>query len=136
MSSIARNRGLFARLRRKAGRLKRQIWALHLAMGDPETPPLARLIIIVTIAYAVSPIDFIPDFIPILGQLDDLIILPGLIALAIRQIPRHVLARSRRAAWKHLASGERVKTKGAWVASILFVAIWTGLAALALKDLP
>ena len=121
--------GGFAKLKRRARRLKRQIWALYLALKDPETPRSTRLLIILAIAYATSPIDLIPDFIPILGQLDDLVILPALIALALRRIPSPVMARCRREAWKRLESGERVKTPVSTIASILVIAVWLGLAA-------
>jgi uncharacterized membrane protein YkvA (DUF1232 family) len=114
----------YSGLKRRARKLKRQIWALSLALKDPQTPWTARIIIGCTVAYAVSPIDLIPDFIPILGQLDDLVILPGLIVLALRLIPRDVMARCRREAWRHLAAGDRVKTPAATVASIIFVAVW------------
>ena len=117
------------KLKRRAKRLKRQIWAIYLAWKDPATPWLARVIIACTIAYAASPIDLIPDFIPVLGQLDDLIIVPALIALALRLIPPEVAARCRRAAWKKLGSGERVRTPGAWVASALFILLWLALIA-------
>jgi len=115
------------KLKRRACRLKRQIWALYLALKDPETPWSARLLILLTVAYATSPIDLIPDFIPILGQLDDLVILPALIGLALRKIPKPVMARCRREAWKRLESGERVRTASSIVASLLFLAFWLGL---------
>jgi uncharacterized membrane protein YkvA (DUF1232 family) len=118
-----------ARLKRRARRLKRQLWALFLAWKDPETPLLARVIIVIAIAYAASPIDLIPDFIPVLGQLDDLLIVPALIALALRFIPPQVALRCRREAWKRLASGDRVKTPVAAVASGVFVLAWACLAA-------
>jgi uncharacterized membrane protein YkvA (DUF1232 family) len=88
--------------------MKRQLWALFLAWKDPETPILARVAIICAIAYAASPIDLIPDFIPVLGQLDDLVIVPALIALALRLIPKDVSSRARREAYKRFASGERL----------------------------
>lgn len=113
-----------AKLKRRAARLKRQLWALFLAFKDPETPWKAKAIIIFAIAYATSPIDLIPDFIPVLGQLDDLIILPALIALALRLIPPQVAARCRREAWKHLEAGDRFKTGASTAASAAFVAIW------------
>ena len=113
----------YSRLRRRAKRLERQVWALFLAWKDPETPHLARIVIAVAVGYAVSPIDLIPDFIPVLGQLDDLVILPALIALAIKLIPPAVSARCRREAWKHLASGERVKTQASTVAAIVFALV-------------
>jgi uncharacterized membrane protein YkvA (DUF1232 family) len=115
------------RLKLRAERLKREIWALFLAWKDPETPALARVVIVIAIAYAASPIDLIPDFIPVLGQLDDLVILPALIALAVRLIPPEVSARCRQEAGKHLESGERVKTPAATVAAVLFVLVWVAL---------
>lgn len=114
----------YARLKRRARRLKRQVWALFLAFKDPRTPVLARIIIITAVAYAVSPIDLIPDFIPVLGQLDDLLLLPILIALALRMIPPDVAARCRREAWQHLRSGDRVSTPAGTVAAIVFALVW------------
>lgn len=114
----------YARLRRRASRLKRQVWALFLAFKDPRTPLLARVVIIVAVAYAVSPIDLIPDFIPVLGQLDDLLILPLLIALAIRMIPPDVTVRCRREAWRHLRAGERVNTPAGTIAAVVFALAW------------
>ena len=113
-----------ATLRRRAAKLKRQLWALFLAFKDSETPAMAKAIIIVAIAYATSPIDLIPDFIPVLGQLDDLIILPALIALALRMIPPDVAARCRRDAWKRLKAGDRFRTGESTAASAVFVAAW------------
>lgn len=114
----------YARLKRRARRLKRQVWALFLAFKDPRTPVLARIIIIIAVAYAVSPIDLIPDFIPVLGQLDDLLLLPILIALALRMIPPDVAARCRREAWQHLRSGDRVSTPAGTVVAIVFALVW------------
>lgn len=85
--------------------MKLRDWAKHLtgdlpvlraALRDPETPPIAKLCAGITVAYALSPIDLIPDFIPLLGYLDDVILLPALIALTIRLIPRQVWERSRK----------------------------------------
>ena len=101
---------------------------MFLAFKDPQTPLLARLVIIFTVAYAVSPIDLVPDFIPVLGQLDDLLIVPALILLAIRLIPPEIYARCRREAWKHLSSGDRVKTPAATVAAVCFSLVWVGMA--------
>ena len=112
------------KLKRRAAKMKRQLWALFLAFKDPETPWKAKAIIIVAIAYATSPIDLIPDFIPVLGQLDDLVIVPVLVALALRKIPPKVAARCRREAWKHLEAGDRFKTGASKAASAVFVAIW------------
>jgi uncharacterized membrane protein YkvA (DUF1232 family) len=109
--------------------MKRQVWALFLAWKDPGTPLLARVVIIFAVAYAVSPIDLIPDFIPFFGQLDDLLILPVLIAAAIKLIPPDVSARCRREAWRHLSSGDRVRTPAGTMAAVLFGLVW--LAAIA-----
>lgn len=115
-------------LARRAAALKRQIWSLFLAWKDPRTPLVARVVILCAVAYAVSPLDLIPDFIPVLGLLDDLIILPLLIALAIRLIPPDVASRCRREAWRHLSAGDRVRTPAGTVAAVLFVGLWVGLA--------
>ena len=118
----------WARLKRRASRLKRQVWAVFLAWKDPATPLPAKAVIAVTIAYAVSPIDLIPDFIPFLGQLDDLIIVPALIVLALKMIPPEVASRCRREAWRHLARGEQVRTPAGWLAAAAFAFVWIRLA--------
>jgi len=124
-----KNPSWYAKLKQRAARLKREIWALFLAWKDPETPALARVIIIVTIAYAASPIDLIPDFIPVLGALDDLVVLPALMAWAVHLIPPEVSARCREEAEKHLNSGDRVRTPAATIAGILFALVWIALIA-------
>src|SRR6266567_2370222 len=83
---------LLPRLKEQASQLKRELYALWLAYGDPRTSWPARLLIVCIIAYALSPIDLIPDPIPIIGYLDDLILLPFAIALAIRLVPDSVTA--------------------------------------------
>jgi uncharacterized membrane protein YkvA (DUF1232 family) len=83
------------RLKMWAGRLKAEVHALYLAYKDPRTPWHARLVAALVVAYAFSPLDLIPDPIPVLGYLDDLILLPLGIALAIRLIPAEVLAECR-----------------------------------------
>jgi uncharacterized membrane protein YkvA (DUF1232 family) len=107
--------------------MRRRLWALALAWKDPATPWIARVAIACAIGYALSPIDLIPDFIPVLGQLDDLVIVPALIALALRLIPAEVAARSRREAWKRLKAGEGLKSPAAIVASAIFIAVWLAL---------
>jgi uncharacterized membrane protein YkvA (DUF1232 family) len=86
---------MIARLRQWARALKREISALALAYADPRTPWYARIVAACVVAYALSPLDLIPDVIPVLGLLDDLLLLPLGIALAIRLIPPAVLAESR-----------------------------------------
>ena len=77
-------------------RLRGELSALRLASKDPRTPRLARWLVAGAVAYAVSPIDLIPDFVPVLGQLDDLLILPLAIWLAVRMTPPVVMVECRR----------------------------------------
>ena len=79
-------------------RLKIEVYALYLASKDPHVPWYAKALTALIIGYAISPIDLIPDFIPVFGQLDDLIIVPAGIALAIRMIPKNVLEECRQKA--------------------------------------
>ncbi len=89
---------LVSNLKDQAWRLKCELHGLWLAYGDPRTPWPARLLVACIVAYALSPIDLIPDPIPIIGHLDDLILLPLGIALAIRMIPESVMADCRQRA--------------------------------------
>lgn len=82
-------------LKERAKKLKQDIPAIFLALKDKDTPALAKVIAGITVAYALSPIDLIPDFIPVLGYLDDVILLPALIALTIKLIPTEVWERNR-----------------------------------------
>lgn len=107
-------------LRNKALSLRRELAALNLAASDPRTPKAARLLTLAVIAYALSPIDLIPDFIPILGHLDDLLIVPAGIALAIRLIPPEVMNDCR-----NQILNESVPAKNYW-AALVIAAIWLG----------
>lgn len=82
-------------LKENARRLKADVPALALALRDEQTPLAAKLLAGLTVAYALSPIDLIPDFIPVLGYLDDLIILPAMVALTLRLVPAEVFERCR-----------------------------------------
>jgi uncharacterized membrane protein YkvA (DUF1232 family) len=86
---------MLKRLRGWARSLKADTMVLYFAVRDPRTPLAAKLVAMAVVAYALSPIDLIPDFIPVLGLLDDLILLPLGIALALRLIPAPVLADAR-----------------------------------------
>ncbi len=81
--------------KRQARHLKQEVTALAYAQRHPDTPWVARAAIFCIIAYALSPIDLIPDFIPVLGFLDDLILLPLGIYLVLKLIPKHVMAEAR-----------------------------------------
>ena len=78
-------------LREKAKQLKTDVYALYLAYKDPRVPWYAKAFMALIIGYALSPIDLIPDFIPVLGYLDDLIIIPAGISLSLKMIPKEVL---------------------------------------------
>jgi uncharacterized membrane protein YkvA (DUF1232 family) len=103
--------------------LKRETLALYLAARDPRTPWHARLVVAAVAAYALSPIDLIPDFIPVLGLLDDAVLLPLGIALALRLIPAEVMAESRARAADAFAAGRPVSRS----AAVAIVAIWGGV---------
>ncbi|MCM0019993.1 MAG: YkvA family protein [Tagaea sp.] len=89
---------MLERLRGWARVLKRDVGALWLAARDPRTPALAKFVALATAAYALSPIDLIPDFIPVLGLLDDLILVPAGLWLALKLIPADLMAELRAAA--------------------------------------
>jgi uncharacterized membrane protein YkvA (DUF1232 family) len=107
--------------------IKRDVVALYLAGRDPRTPWYAKVVAILVAAYAISPIDLIPDFIPILGYLDDLIIVPLGILLAVRLIPALLMAEFRAAA---VARG-RVKAHWSISAAIITLWIFASIAAIA-----
>lgn len=86
---------MLEQLRSRARELKNEAFAVYLAAKDSRTPWYAKAVAFLTIAYAFSPIDLIPDFVPILGYLDDLFIVPAGIALAVRLIPPEVLEEAR-----------------------------------------
>ena len=81
--------------KRRARALRADVHALALALHDPRTPWYARLVAFAVIAYAVSPVDLIPDFVPVLGYLDDLVLVPLGVAAVARMIPAEVLAECR-----------------------------------------
>jgi uncharacterized membrane protein YkvA (DUF1232 family) len=113
------------RLRNWASGLKRDTVSLWFAYRDPRTPLLAKLLAMAIVAYALSPIDLIPDFIPVLGYLDELILLPGAIYLTLKLIPAEVLADARQRAAQWLAS-DGAKPKS-WAAAAVIVLIWSAL---------
>lgn len=83
---------MLAKLQSVARNAKRELKVYQLVLKDRRTPRLAKALLVVAIGYALSPIDIIPDFIPVLGYLDDVILVPGLIALALKMIPHEVVA--------------------------------------------
>ena len=113
-------------LKKRARRLKTDLYALYLAYRDPRVPWYARVVAAGVVAYAISPIDLIPDFIPVLGLLDDLILVPLGIVLALRMIPPEVMAECRERAREISREGRPTN----WVAAGVIVGIWLLLAAL------
>lgn len=107
-------------IKEKAKKLKSDIPTVFIALKDKETPLLAKIIAGITIGYALSPVDLVPDFIPVLGYLDDIILLPALIALTIKLIPQEIWLRSKESVnglWKN---GKPKK----WYYSIPIIVVW------------
>jgi uncharacterized membrane protein YkvA (DUF1232 family) len=117
---------LITKLKQRAHDLKAETFVLYLAARDPRTPWYAKLLVTGIVAYAFSPIDLIPDFVPVLGYLDDLILIPVAIALVIRLVPDSVLANCRANAQETFKNAKPVSR----VAAAVIVVIWMALAAL------
>src|SRR5262245_60872089 len=112
----------------RARALERDTYALYLACRDPRVPWYAKALAGAVVAYALRPLDLIPDFIPVLGYLDDLLLVPLGLALALGRIPAPVMAEGRRAAAARLAAGSgRPRSR---VGGAAIVAVWLLLAAL------
>lgn len=101
---------------------KRDLIALWFAKNHPDMPLMAKVVAMLVVAYAFSPIDLIPDFIPILGYVDDLILVPLGIIIAVRMIPSHVLDQARCDADAWLGSNQR-RPKN-WLAAALILTFW------------
>jgi uncharacterized membrane protein YkvA (DUF1232 family) len=108
------------KLKNYARKLKQDLFVLYLSYKDKRTPWYAKTVAICVVAYAFSPIDLIPDFIPVLGYLDDLILVPLGISLALKLIPPHVIEENREMAEEMKKNG---KPKN-WLVGILFIFIW------------
>ena len=113
--------------KRRVRRLKAETYALYLAYRDPRVPWYARLLAAIVVGYAFCPIDLIPDFVPVLGYLDDLLLVPLGIWLALKLIPPEVMAEARERAQQAMAAGRPVNR----AAAAVVVSIWLLLAALA-----
>ena len=108
-------------LKQKARELKKDVMALYLAYRRPDVPWYAKLFAAVVVGYALSPIDLVPDFIPVLGYLDDLILIPLGISLAVRMIPRTVMEECRKKAEEIFREGKPTsKIAGAVIALLWF----------------
>lgn len=113
-------------LKVKAKALKEEIVAIYLAYQKKETPLIAKIMAFLVVAYAVSPIDLIPDFVPILGYLDDLLILPIGIRLVLKLIPKEVMAQCRIEAKKGLKEGIKTGIIAAIIISGLWMLVFIG----------
>ena len=118
---------MLSQLKARAQELKREAYAITIAARDPRTPWYTKALIFFVVAHTFSPIDLIPDFIPILGYLDDLIITPGGIWLAVRLIPPEVMADARATAATHSVDGNAGR-----VGAALIVLVWIIAAAVAI----
>ncbi|MBL0421759.1 DUF1232 domain-containing protein [Ramlibacter sp. AW1] len=113
------------RLRAWADRVKRDGVALWFAMRHPQTPWIAKGLAFLVVAYALSPIDLVPDFIPVLGYVDDVLLLPLLIWLTVRLVPPLVLGQCRSRADEWLALNGRKPS--VWQGAVLVVAVWIAI---------
>lgn len=118
-----------ARVKERANQLKSDIPAVFVALKDRDTPLIAKALAGLAVAYALSPIDLVPDFIPVLGYLDDLIVLPLLVALAIRCIPQEVWQKSKERSAEIWKNGKPVK----WYYCLPVIIVWLLLIRLVVK---
>ncbi len=107
-------------LKERAEKLKEDIPTLFLSLKDSETPLLAKVLACIVVVYALSPIDLIPDFIPVIGYLDDLILLPILVTITIKLIPESVIENNRKLSKSLWNNGKPKK----WYYAIPFLFIW------------
>lgn len=115
---------IMQKLKAAAKKLKQNLIVLYLAYRDPRVPLFTKIFTVCVVAYAFSPIDLIPDFIPILGYLDDLILVPLGVYIALRLFPAHILEEYRNQAEERRKSG---KPKN-WLTGALIISLWLALA--------
>ena len=122
---------LSEKLKARAKQLKVDIPAVFIALRRKETPLLAKILAFIAVAYALSPIDLIPDFIPVIGLLDDVILLPGLIALTVKMIPHDTFAECRKEAEGLWQDGKPKK----WYYALPIVLVWGTLVFIIVKTI-
>lgn len=110
-------------LKQQANRAKIEVYAIFLAYRDPRVPWYARALAACVAGYAFSPIDLIPDFIPLLGYLDDLILVPLGVWLVIKLIPKDVMAECRVKAQENITAGKPVLKAGAWLLALWLIPV-------------
>ena len=116
-------------LKERASSLKKDIPAVFLALKAKETPILAKIMAFLTVAYALSPVDLVPDFIPVLGYLDDVLILPALVALTVKLIPKEIFERYQKEAEAIWEDGKPKK----WYYAVPIVLLWVLIICLIVK---
>ena len=117
-TEVGRSIAIMARLRRWAKTAKQQTMVMYFAARDSRTPWAVRLLALAVAAYALSPIDLIPDFIPVLGYLDDIILVPLGLLLVVRLLPPEVLAAAR------LKADHAADRPVSWVMALIIASIW------------
>ncbi len=117
---------ILERWKRRVHQLKAELYAVYLACKDPRVPWYARIFAACVVGYAFSPIDLIPDFIPVLGYLDDLLLVPLGLMLTLKMIPPEVMAECRARAQEAVKQGKPTN----WVAAGFIIAVWFLLAGL------
>ncbi|PLT33420.1 YkvA family protein [Bacillus sp. V5-8f] len=122
---------MISRIKAWARRLKKQLFTLYFSYKDPRVPWYTKLFTVCVVAYAFSPVDLIPDFIPILGYLDDIIIVPLGITIALRLIPENVISDCSEKASELMKKG---KPKN-WIVGSLIILIWCLIIVWALLEL-
>ena len=108
------------RLKERANKLKKDVPAVFLALKDKDTPVIAKMLAAIAVAYALSPVDLIPDFIPVLGYIDDVILLPTLVAITVKLIPKDVWVRCQAESVNMWENGKPKK----WYFAIPIVMLW------------
>ena len=111
---------MIERMKEKARELKKQVFALYLAYKKKETPLIAKVFTVIVVAYALSPVDLIPDFIPVLGYLGDFILIPMGVAIALKLIPAEIMEECRKEAEAKLQSD----IPEAKAAGVIIVMLW------------
>jgi|WetSurMetagenome_2_1015567.scaffolds.fasta_scaffold159054_3 uncharacterized membrane protein YkvA (DUF1232 family) len=118
--SRQKSHSIKSRLKERARKLKEELYAIYLAAKDKRTPWYAKWLTAITIGYTLSPLDIIPDFIPVIGFLDELLIVPGLILLTIKMIPPNVLQEQK----------EKIQREGCprlkpnWIFTCIIIGLW------------
>ena len=119
---------MFLKWKEKVKKLKQEIYTLYLAYKDPRVPWYAKIFIAIIVGYAISPIDLIPDFIPIIGYSDDLILLPLGILLSIKMIPKEVIEEYRKESVKGIKDSRFV-----FIGLTIIIGTWLLLVYLAIR---